>query len=155
MERHNLTITEVRQPRQVGQAEVLEFVATNSNNKPFKYGVWSKPLYQHIKQGAVIDAEVDIKISDKLDPNGQPYENRKVTQIYVNNEPVLKKAKAWGGHSPEDRESIEIQTAVKAVTDLWNGGKLTTTDPEVKLLRIWLVAHLTNKLTGAQRNNNI
>jgi hypothetical protein len=84
-ERYKLTVVEVKVPRQVGQVEVLEFLATGGpENKTLKYCAWNKSLYEHIKKGAVLDAEVETKISDKTDS----YISRKVTQLYINGQMV-------------------------------------------------------------------
>ncbi|MGD0794944.1 MAG: hypothetical protein ABR958_05055 [Dehalococcoidales bacterium] len=143
-ERCKLKVIEVKEPRQVGQAEVLEFLATGDpGNKTLKYGAWTKILYEYIKKGAVIDAEIETKISDKTDPGGEHYVSRRIMQLYIDGQPVIKKAgtgRAWG-KSPEEirieRASIEAQVAVKAITDLEAAGKTVRT--ELLILRdAWL-----------------
>jgi hypothetical protein len=142
MDRTKLTITVVKEPRPVGQAEVLEFSAIGPDNKTLKYGAWNKALYEHIKKGAVIDVEVETKVSDKKDPDGEPYVSRKITQLYINSEPVIKKpaGKAWG-KSPEEikaeRASLEALAAVKAITDLEVAGK-TVSQELITLKNNWL-----------------
>jgi hypothetical protein len=143
-ERIKLTVVEVKEPRQVGQAEVLPFMATGPDNKTLQYGAWNRALDKYIKKGAVIDADIETKISDKTDPNGKNYVSRKVTQLYVNGEAVIKKQAIVRsfGKSPEERLSIEAQTAVKAITDLEVAGK--SIKPELLALRDnWLRKALT------------
>ena len=124
MEKHTLKITEDKEPRPVGQAEVMEFLATDPDNKTLKYGVWSKSLYEFIKKGVAIDAEIETKVSDKTTPEGEHYVSRKVVQIYNNGQPLVKKqgGRTWG-KSPEEIKSIEAQVAVKVITDLEIAGK--------------------------------
>jgi hypothetical protein len=152
----HLIITNVSKPRQVGQAEVLEFIATGPDNKPLKYGAWSKQLYDFIKKDAAIDADIETKVSDKTDPAGEHYVSRKVAQLYVNGQPVIKKSPGAGGRaygkSPEEirieRQSIEAQVAVKAITDLEVAGRIVK--PELLTLRDnWLKRAL---LVSAGRN---
>jgi len=49
------------------------------------------------------------------------------------------------GRSPEERQEIAVQVAVKSVTDLWVADKLNDKDPEVVALRVWLQEHLSAK----------
>ncbi|HPC72556.1 MAG TPA: hypothetical protein PLB48_12170 [Treponema sp.] len=147
-ERIKLTITEVKEPRAVGQAEVLELLAVGPDNKTLKYGAWNKSFYEYIKKGAVIDADIETKVSDKTDPNGEHYVSRKIVQLYSNGQPVIKKSTGRTyGKSPEEiraeRQSIEAQVAVKAITDLEVAGK--SVKPELLSLRdAWLKNALTN-----------
>jgi hypothetical protein len=147
MPRVKLTITEVKEPRSVGQAEVLDFMATGEGNKALKYGVWSKSLYEYIKSGAVIDAEVVTKESDKTDDNGNHYVNRKVTNIYVNGEAAVKKGGFGGGggykDSPETRISIENMSCMKGIFDLRIANALTDESPEYQTALAWAHSHFS------------
>jgi hypothetical protein len=147
-ERVKLAITEVREPRLVGRTEVMEFLATGgSENRTLKYGAWSRDLYEYIRKGAVIDVDVETKVSEKTDPGGEHYVSRKITQLYIDGQPVIRKpaaGRAWG-KSPEqvrtERASIEAQVAVKAITDLEAAGR--TVKPELLALRdAWLLKAL-------------
>jgi hypothetical protein len=143
-ERSKLTILEVKDPRPVGQAELLPFIAAGPDQKALQYGCWTKTLYEYIKKGAVIDADIETKVSDKVDPNGVNYVSRRVVQLYADGGTVLKKqliGRSYG-KTPEERLSIEAQTAIKAITDLEVAGK--TVRPELIALRDnWLKRALT------------
>ncbi len=138
-ERIKLTVIDVKEPRPVGQAEVLEFIASGSPDKrTHVYGVWHTALYEHIKKCAV-NVDVETKVSEKTDPGGGHYVNRKIVQLYVNGQPVIKK-QAGGrfyGKSPEEsraeRASNAAQVAVKVITDLEVAGR--TVKPELITLR--------------------
>jgi hypothetical protein len=132
-DRMKLTITEVKEPRPVGQTEVLDCMATGPDNKTLKYGAWDKAFYPFIKQGAVLDVEVETKTSEKTDGDGNHYVNRKIVQIYIDGKPVkqqrdgFKGGGGYHGKTPEETASIERQTAVKVAADLALGG-ITNTD---------------------------
>ncbi len=150
--RKKLIIVKVFEPRQVqrqtGTFEVLEFTATiEGATESGKYSVSSKYLIEQIKVGAVIDCDVAVKASDKLDPDGNPYQNRKVTQIYVDGKPV-KEAKQFGGgyQRLDNTVSIEAQVAVKEIGECWRSGKLKDDDGLVSVYKGWLAAKLGNIL---------
>jgi hypothetical protein len=137
-ERLKLKVLQVRPARQVGQAEVLEFTAVGEDKKTWMYGAWSRALYEYIKEDAVIDVDVEVKVSDRTNGGGEHYVNRKIVQLYVNGQPVIKKPSGRAyGKSPEEIKSIEAQVAVKAITDLEIANK--TLRPELLTLRdTWL-----------------
>ncbi len=124
-DRMKLKVLQVRQARQVGQAEVLEFTAIGEDNKTWLYGAWSKPLYEYIQKDAVIDVEVEVKVSDRTNGGGEHYVNRKILQLYQNGQPVIKKQSGGRsyGKSPEEIKSIEAQVAVKAITEMEIAGR--------------------------------
>ncbi len=142
---------------QNGNFEVMDFTAAlQGEAEAVKYFVTFKALQEYIKDGAIIDCDVDVKPSGKTDPDGQPYHNRKVTQIYVNGQPVSG-AKKFGGFqkdSPEQRASIEAQTAIKEIGECWRSGKFQDTDPEVATYRGWLHAKLGVVLPKPQAKSN-
>ncbi len=124
--RKKLTIVKLLEKRKVGEAEVQEFTAVvgepGKDNPSAKYGVWVRSLDEYIKPDATIDCDVVVKTSEKLDPDGNPYQNRKVTQIYMDGQPVGIAKKQFGGgfsqqDSPEKRRSIERQTALTLAVD--------------------------------------
>ena len=129
-DRIKLTIKEVKEPRKVGQGEVVQFLAVGPDNKTLNYSAWDKTIWPYIKKTAVIDCEIESKVSDKKDPGGENYVSRNVVQLFIDGKPlIVKKASAgrsWG-KSPEDlkleRASIEAQVAVKAITDLEIAGR--------------------------------
>ena len=102
-------------PRQAGQAEVLEFIAQKEgDNKNERYGVWNKALYPHIQAGATLDAEIEVKTSEKKDREGNPYINRKVTQIYVNGSPIIEQKRQGGFGGGSRQESPETRRSMKS-----------------------------------------
>jgi hypothetical protein len=152
-DRMKLKIIEVKPPRQVGQAEVLEFLAQNGDAKTLRYSVWHKSLYEYIKKDSVIDVDVEIKVSEKTDPEGNHYVSRKVVQFYgAKGEALVKKQVRTYGKSPEEvraeRASIEAMCAVKVITELELGGKVTS--PQLIGLRdAWL-----KRVLGGQRGDS-
>ncbi len=125
--RKKLTIVKVLERRKVGEAEVLEFTAhIEGEEGNAKHGVWSRPLDQYIEESAVIDCDVVTKKSEKVDPDGNPYWNRKVTQIYIDGKPVSEKKEWKGGYRerPDNSASIESQVAAKIVAELIIAGKV-------------------------------
>jgi len=139
-DRLKLKITEVKEPRAVGSAEVLDFFAViGDDTKTARYGVWSKSLYEYIKKDVVIDCEVEVKTSEKKDPDGNPYVTRKVTQIFVDGKPVKTPTKSsegkWRGRN-EDR--TDARTAVMEIGEDWRAGKIKDDDILIKQRRQWL-----------------
>ncbi len=141
-ERKKLTITEVKEPRPVGNAEVLDFFANTGESTPtLKYGVWDKTLYPHIAKGATVDAEFVTTLSKSLDSEGNPYKNRKVTQLFIDDKPILAK-KQWqprgDSDNPERRAAILEQCRAKIISHLWIAGKYGDNDPLIIRLKGWL-----------------
>mgnify|MGYP001613737483 CR=1 FL=1 len=131
MSRVKLVVRSVNPPKKVGTsgAEVLEFQAVEAGKEggiALKYGAWSKALYPMILDGATIDAEVEVKVSEKVDATGNPYQNRRVTQIYVDGQAVKTGGGGFGGKgfTPKDTESIERQNVYKGLCELMAAGKL-------------------------------
>lgn len=141
--RKKLTIVKVFEPRQVqgqkGPFEVLEFTATGEGTtESGKYSVSSKAMIEQIKVAAMIDCDVVVKASDKLDPDGNPYQNRKVTQIYIDGEPVKQPFSKVGYQRFDNTPSIEAQTAIKEIGECWRAGKLNDKEHLVALYFGWL-----------------
>lgn len=147
-DRVKLTIIEVKEPRPVGQTEVLEFLAhVGTDTKTARYGVWSRSLYEYVKKDAVIDCDVDTKVSEKRDPDGNPYISRKVTQIYVDGQPVTKPKGQFQPRngSPEAKASIEAQVAVKAIIELRVADKIDDKSEIYKAALAWCKEKLAVK----------
>ena len=152
-ERMKLTITQVKDPRQVGQAEVLPFMDTVPDNKTLQYGAWNKELYPFIKKRVIIDVDIESKVSVKMDPDGKPYVSRNIIQLYADGEPIIKKQAAGRsyGRSPEERLSIEAQVAVKAITYLEIAGK--SVKPELLQLRDSWIRKVLSASTNLKTNS--
>lgn len=95
-ERQKLTITEVLEPRTIGDKNIplQEF---NADGK--KYSVFSKSLFPYIKLNTEIDAEVEVK-------EGENWTNRKVIDIFVNGQSV--KGQQQGGYRGKSPEELEL-----------------------------------------------
>lgn len=84
----------------------VEFMAkVEGEDSVVKYSSWTKTLSDLIKLNklnAVIDCYVVVTDQKQADLDGNPYKNRKITQIYQDGEPVKteQQGKAWG-KSPE------------------------------------------------------
>ena len=114
-ERRKLTVLEVKPPQKVGDkgAEKVEFRAKwEDKDSGLKYLTFRKPLFDAIKPGAVLDAEVEIKDREF---DGNIYTDRNVVQLYQEGRPLGgPTAGRQFGRSPEERSSIERQVALKA-----------------------------------------
>jgi hypothetical protein len=142
-----LTILEVKEPIKVGDKgfEKLQFKARNAEGKEGNFFTFTKNLFDSIKEGKEIQADVEVTTTQQDD---RTYINRKVTQVYIDGKPVSEK-KEWqgkqgfGGHSIEERGSIEAQTAFKGVIELMVAGKVLLTDSLGRLAYNWATKHLT------------
>ncbi len=144
--RKKLTIVKLLEKRRVGDAEVQEFTAkVEGEDATGKHGVWSKALYEYIKESTTIDCDVVTKKSDKNDPDGNPYWNRRVSQIYVDGKPAIDSSKR-SGYPQKDSASIEAQVAIKEIGECWRVGKFADDSPEVSVYRGWLRIKLGNIL---------
>ncbi len=137
--RKKLVIVKLLERRKVGEAEVQEFSAkVEGEEATGKHGVWSRALDEYIKVDSTIDCDVVTKKSDKTDSEGNPYWNRKVTQIYIDGKPVAEKKQFGGGYQrPDNTASIESQTAAKIVAELMVAGKLAENDALAELMLSW------------------
>ena len=114
-----LTVLDIKETRSVGNSKVTDFMAKGEDEKTLKYSFWGDTFGQHIKKDAVIEADVEMKESDKTDAEGNHFINRTIKQIYVDGQPVS--VKKPGGFvprsiSPEQQASIEGQVAAKIVS---------------------------------------
>lgn len=110
--RKKLFIVKLLERRKVGEAEVQEFSAkVEGEEATGKHGVWARALDEYVKADTTIDCDVLTKKSDKSDPDGNAYWNRKVTQIYVDGKPVAEKKQFGGGYQ---RQTSEAELKAKA-----------------------------------------
>lgn len=146
--RVKLEITEVSEPKDIGKDRpfmMLEFKAKGEDDdKAHTYKAFSSRLFEYIEKGATIDCDINIttKTVEGQDEEPRTYTNRKVTQIYVDGQPVNVR-QSGGGYrqdSPETRASIESQKRADITAQLWIGGKFDEKTPEVIKMRKWLMA---------------
>ena len=102
--RLTLEITEVSEPKDISKDNrpfmMLEFKAkAEGDDKPHTYKAFSSKLFEHIQTGTSIDCDINIttKIVEGQDGEPRTYTNRKVTQIYVDGQPVNVR-QSGGGH---------------------------------------------------------
>ena len=121
--RLKLEITEVSEPKDIGRDNrvwmMLEFKAQLEDaDKAHTYKAFIEKFFEHIKKGETIDADINIT-TNTVERDGEPvtYTNRKVTQIYIDSQPVNVKQSGSGYRedSPQKIASIETQTAVKTM----------------------------------------
>ena len=152
MERLKLAITSVKEPRKVGQGEVLQFFATGPDNKTLNYSVWDKSSWSYIKKGAVLDCEVETKISDKKDPGGENYVARNIVQLFIDGKPVIEKkqspGRSWGKSAEElraERASTESIAAIQTITAL-EIAKVAVKPELISLRDTWLRKALSSAI---------
>lgn len=114
-ERRTIKVASVSPPRKVGDKyEVVEFKGEDG----VTYEVWSSTLAEAVKVGAELDVEIihTTKVTDQA-----TYHHHKVTQIYIDGQPVRgKKDGGYRGHSPEERRSIERQVSAKLACEFFD-----------------------------------
>jgi len=124
--RLKLEITEVSEPKDIGKERtwmMLEFKAKLEDaDKAHTYKAFNEKFFEHIKKGETIDCDINIT-TNTSERDGEPitFTNRKVTQIYIDGQPVNVRQSGGGRwqDNPETRASIETQTAVKAMIGLY------------------------------------
>lgn len=129
--RMKLKITEVGTKKQVGQATKTPFKATDGERE-YQYFTFSNRLAEHLKVDTEIDCDIEVSSREY---DGNTYIDRKLVQIYENNEPVIKKS----GYSERSKESfaefhlrqksIERQNALTNAVTFWtktNTGEIST-----------------------------
>jgi len=120
--REKLTITEVLEPRTIGEKNIplQEFMADGK-----KYSVFGETLPPYIKLNAEIDAEVDIKKG----PTGTTWTNYKVTDIYLDGKSVKAQKQGFNrGKSPEELELSRRSYALAYAKDLAVAGLIPIKD---------------------------
>jgi len=142
--RLKLTITEVKERQPVGDkgAVKLTFMATEGeSDKALSYFTFSSRLFETIEKGGAIDCDVNISTRNWTgdDGNVMTFTDRKVTQIYIDGQPVGGKRFGGYGDSPEKIASIEAQSRAKIISELWIAGVIDKDSAEVKKLRAWIM----------------
>ena len=122
-ERMKLKIMEVMARQEVGDNKIpkLSFKALNENGAEHTYFTFKTSLFETIEKKGELDAEVETETKGD-------YINHKITQLYVDGQPVQVK-KDWSGKSqltPEqwaekdriERRSIERQVSAKIAAEI-------------------------------------
>ena len=106
--RKKLVITKEPEAKQITGKDnkplnFIEFMAkVEGEDSVVKYSSWTKALSDLIKLNATIDCDVVVTEQKQADPDGNPYKNRKITQIYQDGNAVKEQGgSGWKGKSPE------------------------------------------------------
>lgn len=110
-ERKILTITQVDEIKKVGDKQIpkLAFKAKDGDKESL-YFTFRSSLFELIKQGQTITADVDIE------ERGE-YTNRKIVQIYLDGQPIVGKGQ-YRGKSPEELDQTAKSMALSYAKDL-------------------------------------
>lgn len=144
--RLKLTITEVGARQSVGDkgaVKLLFYARATEAAKALPYFTFSSRLFETIEGGKGKEIDCDVNVSQRTwdrDGDIQIFTDRKVTQIYVDGQPLG--GKRFGGgyqDSPEKMASIENQKRADITAQLWIAGKFDEKTPEVKKMRAWLM----------------
>lgn len=146
MERKHLAIIEVRDPKEIKPGlSKLCFTATNGDKQALWYFTFNRDLFASLQAGQGKDIEADVDVAEPRTVNGQTYIDRKITQVYIDGQPVAKPAPRRprsAGESPEARASIEAQCAYKGVVDMICAGIMKGDNPLAKLACKWATQKL-------------
>ena len=151
MSREQLKIIEVKDVKPVGSkgAELLAFKAQGKDGKALWYRTFRRSLFDSIKVGATIEADVEVKTEER---EGATYTNRQVSQVYIDGQPMAVKGQYQGfranGRSPEEIASIESQVAAKIMSELVLGGKVAIDSEDGKMLLAWCRAKMALPAKG-------
>jgi len=148
--RLKLEITEVSEPKDIGKERpwmMLEFKAKlEGEEKSHTYKAFNEKFFEHIKKGETVDCDINITSKTVEGKDGpHTYTNRKVTQIYVDGQPVnIKQSGGYRGGGnyqadPAKLASEELRSRMHAIKDCWIGKVLMDDDPEVTLFRKWCI----------------
>jgi len=145
-ERKKLSVTEVKEVQKVGDKKIpkLVFKAKDGEHELQFFIIARESLFEHVKVGATIDADVLTTRRESDDPE-RPWIDRKVTSIYVEGQAVGGGSKSgWrpAEDSPEKRASIEAQSAVQAVVQLRIADKLTDLAPAYIAALEWCTSRI-------------
>jgi len=157
MSREQLKIIEVKDVKPVGSkgAELLAFKAQGKDGKALWYQTFRRSLFDSIKVGATIAADVEVKTQER---EGATFTNRQVSQVYVGEQPVAEKGQYQGfranGRSPEEIASIESQVAAKIMSELVLGGKVAIDSEDGKMLLAWCRAKMALPAKGPSDNGS-
>jgi Rieske Fe-S protein len=121
--RTKLTVTEIGETKPIGKATKHTFKANDGTNT-FQYFTFSEKIAGSI----IVDAEIDVDIEvSSREWQGNTYTDRKVTQIYIDGEAVVKKWEGGGGSGGGSfaqfmitRKSIERQNALTNAVSFWS-----------------------------------
>ena len=138
LDRIKLQVIEVSEPKEVGQkgARKLAFKGKSPDGKELSYFTFRPTLFDAIKVGTEIDAEIEVKTRDV---DGNIYTDRQISQIFVGGQAVGGQKSQWQSRSesPEQRISIEAQVAIKTIAELRIANALTDNSPEYKAMLAW------------------
>jgi hypothetical protein len=144
IERKKLTITSVEPVKKVGSKQVdkLTFKAKDGD-KELTYQTFRTSLFEIIQVGQTIEFEVE---TSERDVDGNIFVDRKINQAFVNGEPVVKQNKGFGrSTSPEERASIETQTAVKMAVELRIADKIGADNLVFQKAMLWIDSRIPSK----------
>ena len=120
-ERKNLTIIQLKPIEKIGDKQIpkLSFKAKDGETEHW-YQCWRTSLFDAIKQGEMIDAEIEIKETEEYGTN------RKIVQIYVDGQPLggRKVGQYYRGKSPEELELSAKSYALAYAKDLAVSGTI-------------------------------
>lgn len=126
-ERKNLTITQVNEIQKVGNKQIpkLSFRAReNDNELAGMYFTFKSSLFELIKEGQTITADVETSTREW---EGNTYTDRKITQVYVDGQPVSGKSQ-YRGKSPEELEQQARLMILAYAKDLAVADKIPLND---------------------------
>ena len=111
-ERKTLTITEVGQITKVGEKQIpkLSFKAKDGAGE-FSYSTFRSSLFDAIKEGATIEADVEVK-------QDGDWINRRIVQVYVNGQPIGGQKQGFRGKSPEELDQQAKMMCLAYAKDL-------------------------------------
>lgn len=150
-DRIKLQVTEVSEPKEVGQkgAKKLSLKAKSPDGKELSYFTFRTSIFEFVKKDASLDAEVEVKTREY---DGNTYTDRQINQIFIDGNPVGGQARQWQGRgdTPEQRQSIETQTACKIIAELRVADILKDNSPEYQALLKWCGDRIIVKADIAQ-----
>ncbi len=154
IERKKLTIVSVEPVKQVGEKKVekLTFKAKDGE-KEFTYISFRTTLFEIIQNGIGKTIEFEVETSER-EHEGNIYPDRKINQAFINGEPVANKGRVFGkSFSPEERASIEVQTAVKSVVELRIAEKIGPDNIVFQKAMEWMDTRISAALKGGVVKN--
>jgi hypothetical protein len=110
--RTKLTVIEAKEPQSVGTkgAQKLSFWAKqDGDSRQYVFFTFRRSLFPHIKPGE-LDAEVEVKENTY---QGETYIDRKVTELYIDGQPISNKQFFAGRFGSSD-----AQVAARIAADL-------------------------------------
>jgi hypothetical protein len=112
------------------------------DDKGIEFAVFKPELFDLIKEGTTIQAEVQIK--ESTNPNYP--DNHNIINIYQDGKPAIKTESKGGGRPAftKDTASIEQQVAIKEIGECLRVG-LETPDWAKKNYWNWIETHTTNR----------